>query len=157
MTTTAKTKNGSETKKTKEEPKATPFKAFTSFEGAKEGFEKVAKSYEDVTVIQKDAYDAAVKSANVTAKNLETIATETFAFSKKSVEDSVSVAKAAMAASSPQEAFEAQGAFAKTAFDAYVGHVTKMNDLFVSAAKDSAEPFSGQVNAFMGLFQGPRS
>ena len=69
---------------------------------------------------------------------------EVFNFSKQQMEDGVAAFKAVSGAKSVHEAWEVQTDFAKSALDAYVAQATKLNDLWMDAAKQAAEPFSSR-------------
>jgi hypothetical protein len=51
------------------------------------------------------------------------------------------------------EVIELQTGFAKTFFDAYVGQVKILNELFVGTAKDAFAPIQGHVDAFSKIAQ----
>ncbi len=104
----------------------------------------------------KDTVEAYVKSANVAGKGVETIQSELYNFSKQAIEDQMAAAKALMASKSVHEAFELQTDFAKTAFDAYVGEMTKLGELFATTTKSAIEPLQGRMQAWMDVVQTSR-
>ena len=99
----------------------------TGAEALKVGFEKAVKNYDQMLGYGKETVEACVKSASVAGKGAETLHNEIYAYSKQSIEDSIAAAKAVLGSKSVHEAFELQTDFAKTAFEAYVGEMTKLS------------------------------
>jgi phasin family protein len=110
----------------------------------KNGFETVTKGLEKFTDLGKGNVEAYVQAATVFAKTLERVNGEVFNFSKQQMEDGVAAFKAVSGAKSVHEAWEVQTDFAKSALDSYVAQATKLNDLWMDAAKQAAEPFSSR-------------
>lgn len=129
----------------------------TGTDAFKTGFEKAVKGYDQVLGYSKDTVEAYVKSANAAGKGAETLHNEIYAFSKQSIEDSISAAKAVLAAKSPQEAFERQTDFAKSAFEAYVGQIGKLNEIFIASTKQAFEPIQGRYQAWVDTVQNIRT
>jgi phasin family protein len=112
-----------------------------------EQFEKLAKSFENLTSFSQDNIDAFVKSSEIAAKAAEGIKSEISAYSKKSFEDGVAAAQDLASAKSMTELFEKQTAYAQSAFEGFVSQSTKMNEIYVAAAKDIAAPIGARVQA----------
>jgi phasin family protein len=126
-------------------------------EAFKAGFEKAVKNYDQIVGYGKDTVGAYVKSANAAGKGAEILHNELYTYSKQSMEDSIAAAKALLGAKSVHEAFELQSDFAKTAFEAYVGEVTKFSEIFVAATKEALEPLQGRVQAWVDVVQSTRA
>lgn len=126
-------------------------------EALKTGFEKAVKSYDHFVGYGKETVEAYMQAANVAGKGAETLHNEIYAYSKQSIEDSISAAKALMATKSVHEAFELQTDFAKTAFDGYVSQMTKLGEIFASTTKDSLAPIQGRVQAWVDVVQNSRA
>ena len=126
-------------------------------EAFKAGFEKAVKNYDQIVGYGKETVGAYVKSANVAGKGAETLHNELYSYSKQSIEDSIAAAKALLGAKSVQEAFELQSDFAKSAFEAYVGQVTKFSELFAATTKEALEPLQGRVQAWVDVVQNARA
>ncbi len=122
----------------------------------KSHFEKTAKGFGDVAAFNKDTVEALVKSANATAKAMESINAEILAYSKQSVEDSIQATKAIMSARSVKEFFELQTDYSKTTFDSLVNESTKLTDLFVGATKEAFAPIQNRVTAAVEKVQALR-
>jgi phasin family protein len=158
MATTTKT-----TAKTKAAPKAAPAQAFDATaaeefwtkgaEKAQEQFVKAQVSVEEVTSFQRENVEVLVESASLAQKSFEALATESATFTQKSFEDGIEVAKKAMASATPQEAFELQTAFAKTAVEAYLGHVKKLGEMFQIGAQEVAAPINTRVTSLIETAQ----
>jgi len=126
-------------------------------DAVKQSMEKAMKSFDDIATFNKSTVDALVKSANAASKGLEALSAEVMSYSKQSVEDYIAATKAAMSSRSVQEFMEVNTDYAKTAFDTYVGKVTKLSDMASTTAKDTFEPLSGRLNALMEIVQAGRA
>ena len=126
-------------------------------ETLKANFEKAVKTYDQFLGFQKDTVEAYVKAANVAGKGAETLHNEIYAFSKQSIEDGIAHGKAVMASKSAHEAFELQTGFAKSAFEAYVGEMTKLGELVVATSKETFGPIQGRIQAWVDVVQSARA
>lgn len=129
----------------------------TGAETIKAGFEKAVKSYEHFAGFGKETAEAYVKAANAAGKGIETLHNEIYGYSKHSIEGSIAATKALMGAKSVHEAFELQTDYVKTAFDAYVGEMTKISELFVAASKETFQPLQGRYQAWVEVVQNARA
>jgi phasin family protein len=114
---------------------------------ATEQFEKFSKGLEGFTTFSQDNVDALVKSSEIAAKAAEGIGTEISAFSKKSFEDGVAAAQDFASAKTLTELFEKQTSYAQSTFEGFVSQATKMNEIYVAAAKDITAPIGARVSA----------
>ena len=114
---------------------------------ASEQLEKFSKGFEGLTAFSQENVDALVKSSEIAAKAAEGIGTEISAYSKKSFEDGVAAAQDFASAKTLTELFEKQTSYAQTAFEGFVSQATKMNEIYVAAAKDISAPLGARVNA----------
>jgi phasin family protein len=145
--------------KTKTAEKATAAAESAMENGAaalKTGLEKALKGYDAVLGYSKENAEAAMKSATVAGKGVESISTELYSYSKQSIEDSVAASKAVMGSKSVHEAFEFQTDFAKSAFEAYVAEMSKISELATSVTKETFAPFKGRVQAWLDVVQSAR-
>lgn len=126
-------------------------------EALKANFEKAVKNYDQFLGYGKDTVEAYVKAATVAGKGAETLHNEIYSYSKQSMEESIAAAKALLGTKSVHEAFELQTDYAKTAFEAYVGELTKLSELFVSTTKDAFEPLQGRVAKWVEVVQSSRA
>ncbi|WP_339951333.1 phasin family protein [uncultured Albimonas sp.] len=125
------------------------FETFAAEAQAKmtESMEKMAKSFEDMSAFGQASLDAFMKSANIAMKSAEEMSSESLAFSKKSMEESVAAAKDFAASKSVMELMEKQSDFSKTFFDGYMKQASKMNEMAMAASKDAMEPLAARVSA----------
>ena len=112
-----------------------------------EGMEKMAKGFEDMTSFGQDNMDAFVKSSEIAAKAAEGMGNEITAYTKKSFDDSVAAAQDMASAKNMTELLEKQTAFAQAAFEGFMAQATKMNEIYMAAAKDAAQPLNKRVSA----------
>ena len=119
----------------------------------KTGLEKAMKGYDAVLGYGKDTAEAVMKSATVAGKSAETINSEIYSFSKQSIEESLAATKAVLGSKSVHEAFELQTDFAKTAFDAYFGQMTRLGEIFTSTTKEAIQPLQSRVQAWVDVVQ----
>jgi phasin family protein len=112
-----------------------------------EQFEKLSKGLEGLTSFGQENVDAIVKSSEIAAKAAEGIGSEISAYSKKAFEDGVAAAQEFAAAKTMTELFEKQTAYAQSAFEGFVSQATKMNEIYVAAAKDITAPLGARVTA----------
>ena len=124
-------------------------------EAMKDGFEKAVKGYDQIMTFGKDNAEAVVKSANAAGKGVETFNSEIFAYTRKSIEESMAVAKAIMGAKSVDEAISLQSEFGKAAFETYVDELAKFGDMALGIAKGAAEPLQARASAFVDLVRAP--
>ena len=143
MSATKKTAKAAKT------PKMTP-------EGMTEGLEKMTKSLEDATAFSKDTYEAVVESATTFAKGVEGIVAEQTEFAKDAMEDTQDKMKAFASTRNPQDFFEAQTEFMKSAFETNLSQMTKVSDMWMATTKDAVNPLSKRYSAMVEMVQGYR-
>jgi len=119
-----------------------------------ENMAKMTKGFQDVTAFSQENVDAVVKTSEIAAKAAEGIGSEVSAYSKKSFEDSVAAAQDMATAKNLTELMEKQTAFAQSAFESFMTQATKLNEIYVSAAKDISAPLNARVSAATETFKG---
>lgn len=124
---------------------------YSGAEAMKEGFEKAIKGYDQLVAFSKDTAEAMIKSANATGKGFETINSEVFSYTRKSIEDSVVATKAIMGSKSVDEAIQLQSEYNKSAFETYVDELAKFQDMALAMTKSAASPLQARVSAFVEL------
>ena len=118
-----------------------------AFSMSKDRFDAVAKSVDDAAKLGKEQVEAIVSAGNVAAKGFETINAEVLAFTKSQFEDQISATKAMMGVKTLQELIELQNGFAKSAFEAYTAHTTKLSEVATKAAQEAFAPINTQFQA----------
>ena len=131
--------------------------AMTGAAALKTGFDKAVKNYDQLVGYGKETVEAYVKSAEVAGKGAEKLHNEIYAFSKKSVEESITATKALMASKSAHEVFELQTGFAKSAFEQYVAQVTKLSEIYTASTKQAFAPLQGRVQAWVDVVQSAKA
>jgi phasin family protein len=126
-------------------------------EAFKAGFEKAVKGYDQFWDYGRDTIEAYVKAANVAGKGVETIQNEIYAYSRQSVEESISATKALFGSKSVHEAFEVQSDFVKSAFESYVSEMTKLHEIMFSTTKEALNPIQGRVQAWAEVVENSRA
>ncbi|WP_350334640.1 phasin family protein [Coralliovum pocilloporae] len=101
------------------------------------------QGFDEIQKMSKDNVDTAVKSFGVVSQGFQAIAVEMTDYSKKSFEDGVAVAEKMMAVKSIDKAVEVQSDYAKSAYEAFVGHATKVGELYADLAKEAYKPVEG--------------
>jgi len=91
----------------------------------------------------KDNVDVALASAGAVSKGCQAMAAEAADYTKKSLEAGSTAFEKLLAAGSLDKAVEVQSDFVKTAYEGYVGQVTKFGEMFVGMAKDAYKPYEG--------------
>jgi phasin family protein len=129
----------------------------TGAEAIKAGLEKAIATYDNVSGYGKETADAYMKSATIAGKGIESINSELYSYSKGAVEESIAAGKALLGSKSIHEAFELQTDFAKSAFESYVGELTKFGELFTATAKDCFAPLQGRYQAWVDVVQSVRT
>jgi phasin family protein len=135
-------------------PKGTPTMNQTSFDAvgsvAREHIEKAQqtayKSYEEISKLQKDNWDAMVASSQIWAKGAEVIGKAWMGFAQESMENAASAAKALVGVKSLREAVDLQTDLAKGNFDKFVAESTKISETVVKVANDAMEPIAARMN-----------
>ncbi len=106
------------------------------------------KSFEEFQSFGKDGIEAYVASSTAVTKGMQAIAQEAADFSRKSFEKGTAAFEKMTAVKSLDKAIEAQQAFAKESYDAMVAQMTKMNELYLTTAKEAFKPFEASLAAF---------
>ena len=122
----------------------------------KESFEKMNKSFEQVAEFQKESMDAMMSASTTVAGSVEKMSSEQVEFTKAGVEEGVKAAKAIASAKSPQEAFDINTEFFRTAFEKNMAQFNKVTEMMVSTSKDAVEPLTDSYNHFVETVQSYR-
>jgi hypothetical protein len=109
---------------------------------------RVINGFENFQKASKDGIDSTMKSVDVFSKGLQAIAVETADYSKKSYETGTAALEQLLSAKTVEKAVEVQSAYLKSAYESYVGQLTKLGTMFTDTAKDSYKPFEGVFGKF---------
>ncbi len=122
----------------------------------KEQIERSIAAMRDFSALSTKNLEAIAASAAAAAKGAEALGAQSFAFSKKLVEDQVAAAKTLSSAKSIQEAIELQTTYARSAFEGYIAEATKMGEALTASMKESIQPLSERVTAVIERTQSAR-
>ncbi|MEO0881478.1 MAG: phasin family protein [Pseudomonadota bacterium] len=122
-------------------------------EAMKKGFDQFMSFGGDLSEMNKASFQAMADSAKAAGKGIEAMNTQNFSFLKESMERGVEATKALTNITSMEDAAEAQAKFAKESFQAYVGQMNEMANLFVSTMRQTIEPLNTQASTVVERFQ----
>jgi phasin family protein len=125
-------------------------------EALKAGLEKALKNYDAILGFGKETAEACVKSATVAGKRVESLNNELYTYSRQSIDDAIAATKAVMGSKSVHEAFEFQTDFAKSAFESYVGQLSRVSEMVTEATKETYAPLKGRMQAWLDVVQTSR-
>ncbi|WP_417768851.1 phasin family protein [Stappia sp.] len=98
-------------------------------------------NFEDIQKLGKDNMDVMMQSFGVMTKGFQAIASEVADYQKKSFEEGSAAVEKLVGAKSLDKAFEAQSDYVKTAYEGFVGEVTKIGEMYSEIAKDAYKPY----------------
>ncbi len=101
------------------------------------------KTLSDLQVMGKDGVEASLKSFTAASKGAQVIAVETTDYARKAFEQSAAAVEKLFGSRSFESAIEVQTEYAKTAYEGFVGQVTKLNSLYTDIAKEAYKPLEG--------------
>ncbi|QAY96874.1 Phasin [Methylovirgula ligni] len=100
----------------------------------------MAANFEDFQKFGKEQLEAASAVASSLAKGLQTIASETTDYSKRSLETGSAYLEKLVGAKSLDTAIQIQSEYAKVAYEGFVAQSTKIGELYASLAKEAFKP-----------------
>ena len=103
------------------------------------------QNFDDIQKLGKDNMDVMMQSIGAMTKGMQAIASEVADYQKKSFEDSTAAMEKLVAAKSLDKAFEAQSDYMKSAYEGFVGEVTKIGEMYTELAKDAYKPYEGAI------------
>jgi hypothetical protein len=104
--------------------------------------------FDDIQKLSKGNVDTALKSAGAVSKGFQAIAAEAADYSKKSFEAGSSAFEKLLGAQTFDKAIEVQSDFIRTAYEGYVGQMTKVGEIFTDMAKDAYKPYETVFGKF---------
>jgi hypothetical protein len=105
----------------------------------------MVKNLEDMQSFGKDSVETALKSFDVYAKNVQSIAQEVADYSKKSVDEGTKTMEKLFGAKSFDNAMEIQNAYLKNAYEGFVSQATKLSSLYVDMARETYKPYESAI------------
>ena len=105
----------------------------------------MAYDFEAFQKFGKDQFEAASAAMTEVAKGLQAIATEASDFSKKSFEDGSAFVEKLVGVNKLDEAITLQTEFAKTSYEGFAAHATKLGEMYQAVAKEAFKPVEGAI------------
>lgn len=105
-------------------------------------------SFEEFQKLSKDNMDMAMESFGSVSKGVQAIAAEVADYQKKSFEDGSAAVEKLVASKSIDKAFEAQADYVKSAYEGFVGEMTKLGEMVTEVSKDAYKPYEGVMGKF---------
>ena len=88
----------------------------------------------------KDGFDAVVSSLGEANKGFQAIAAEIAAYSKKSFEDGTRAFEQLLGAKSLEQVVEIQSQYARMAYEAYFGELSKLGEMYAGLTRNAHKP-----------------
>jgi hypothetical protein len=101
------------------------------------------QNFDDLQKLAKANMDASMKSFDLMAKNVQTIATEMTDYTKRSVENSTRAFEKLVGAKSVDQMMQVQSEYAKAAYDDYFAEATKLGKLCADIGTEAFKPYEG--------------
>jgi hypothetical protein len=97
--------------------------------------------FDDIQKFGKDNVDTALKSVGAVSKGFQAIAAEAADYAKKSFEAGSSAFEKLLGAQSLDKAVEVQSDYLRSAYEGYVGQMTKVGEIVTDMTKDAYKPY----------------
>ena len=107
----------------------------------------VQRFSDEVQRAGKDGFDAAVSSFGEVNKGLQAIAAEVTAYSKKAFEDSTHAFEQLLGAKSFEQVIEIQSQYARMAYEAYFGELSKLGEMYAGLTRKAYQPVEQAAKA----------
>lgn len=104
--------------------------------------------FEDFQKYGKDSMETALKSVDVFSKGLQQIAADAADYSKQSFEAGSAALEQLVSAKSLDKAVEIQTAYLRSAYQDYVGQMTKVGEIVADMAKTAYKPYETAFGRF---------
>lgn len=105
---------------------------------------------EDFQKFGQDNTEYLTKAVAASQKSAQAIVAEVQDYSKKSVEAGSALVEKLLGVKAIDKAIEVQTDFAKSAYEGFVAHATKIGELYTDAAKEAAKPFEAAFAKVQG-------
>ncbi|WP_417671448.1 phasin family protein [Roseibium sp.] len=105
-------------------------------------------NFDEIQKLSKDNMEIAAESFGSVSKGLQAIAAEVADYQKKSFEEGSAAIEKVVASKSLDKAFEAQSEYFKSAYEGFVGEMTKIGEMYTDLSKDAYKPYEGLMGKF---------
>jgi hypothetical protein len=99
-------------------------------------------AFPDIKAFGTNPFEAFTTATAASTKSLDVIAAETTDYSKKSFEKSRAFFDKLIGVKKIDEAIQLQSDFAKSAYDDFLAHATKIGELYSNLAKEAFKPIN---------------
>ena len=103
----------------------------------------MSNGFEDFQKYGKESVDVALKSVDAVGKGFQALAAEAADYSKQSFSTGSAALEKLLAATSLDQAIDVQSSYIRTAYQDYVGQVTKVGEIVADIAKNAYKPYEG--------------
>ncbi|QFT31879.1 phasin family protein [Roseibium porphyridii] len=103
-------------------------------------------NFDEIQKMSKDNMDMAMESFGTMSKGMQAIAAEVADYQKKSFDEGTAAVEKLVSSKSLDKAFEAQADYAKSAYEGFVGEMTKLGEMFTDMSKDAYKPYEGVMS-----------
>mmetsp|Transcript_12831 Transcript_12831/g.32423 ORF Transcript_12831/g.32423 Transcript_12831/m.32423 type:complete len:111 (+) Transcript_12831:56-388(+) len=104
--------------------------------------------FEDIQKASKENMELAMESFGSFSKGFQALATEVAEYQKKSFEEGTAAVEKLVASKSLDKAVEAQTEYAKTAYEGFVGEMTKIGEIVTDMSKEAYKPYESAFGKF---------
>jgi hypothetical protein len=108
-------------------------------------FEAFQKWTDESQRMNKEGFDAALRSYGELNKSFQAITAKVTDYSKKAFEDATRAFEQLVGSKSIEQAIEIQSHYAKKAYDTWVAEASKLSEMYVGMARDAYKPVEQAV------------
>jgi phasin family protein len=107
--------------------------------------ENIMIKFDEFQSINQVGIEAFIASATAWTKGMQAMAIESADFSRKAFEKNAQAFEKVLGAKSLDKAVEFQQGFAKDAYEAYVGQLNKIGEIYMTTAREAYKPLESQL------------
>jgi hypothetical protein len=101
------------------------------------------QNFDGLQKLAKVNMDASMKSFDLMAKNIQTIATEMTDYTKRSFENSTKTLEKLVGAKSVDKVIQVQSEYAKATYEDYFAQAARLGKLYADLGTEALEPYEG--------------
>ena len=101
--------------------------------------------FDEIQKMSKDNMDVAMESFGSMNTAMQAIATEVADYQKKSFEEGSSVVEKMVSSKSLDKAMEVQADYVKSSYEAFVGEMTKLGEMYSTFTQEAYKPYEGML------------
>jgi hypothetical protein len=109
----------------------------------------MTNGFDSMQAFGKDNFDVALKSADAISKGFQAIAEEAAAYQKRTLDAGTAAFEKLAGARSLDVAVQVQSELARTAYEGYVGQMTRFGEIMTDMAKSAAQPYETLFGKFV--------